>query len=97
MSLFEPKVSPRDALARSYQLMKNGGFWFLIKGLLVLMVLNILFSLLTGGPDGFEPNTTQSVAISLWSFIVNIISLAVSIVAQAAFVAFYFNRVKVSK
>lgn len=97
VSLFEPKVSPRDALARSYQLMKNGGFWFLIKGLLVLMALNILFSVLTGGPNDLDPNATQSVAISLWSFIVNIISLAVSIVAQAAFVAFYFNRAKVRK
>lgn len=94
VSLFEPKVSPRDALARSYQLMRNGGFWFLIKGLLVLMALNILFSVMTGGSNFVGPDTTQRAAFSLWYFIVNIISLAVSIVAQAAFVAFYLNRTK---
>lgn len=84
VALFEPEVPVVQTLKRSQELLKNGGQWFIFKGVLMILAIFIILGVLTGSSLR-ELETTDN-----WT--INVIFVIVSILVEGALVMLYFNR-----
>lgn len=85
VAMFEPKIPLKQTLKRSEELLKNGGQWFIFKGVLLLLAVLILLAIATKSSLN---QLEQSSDIA-----VNILFIALSILAEGALIMLYFNRI----
>lgn len=89
VAVFEPGLSMLQTFKRSSFLLKSGGFvnngqWFLLKGLLLLLAINIVLSLFTHA-SLTELQKTDNIFL-------NLVLAVISIVSQGVLAMLYFNR-----
>jgi hypothetical protein len=92
VAVFEPHLTLRQSLRRSSYLLSTGGFvnngqWFLLKGCLLLVGVNIILSLFTHASLRELQNTNN--------IFLNLAILIVTFVAQGVLAMLYFNRAAV--
>jgi hypothetical protein len=88
VAIFEPELSIRQILHRSYYLLKSGGQWFILKGVFCILVVTILLSLLTH-------NSVERLTLDNHDWYVNVSYVAVTVITQAVLTMLYLNRVAV--
>lgn len=84
ITIFEPHVPIEKTLSRSEELLKNGGQWFLFKGILLVFGALILTGVSTGN------SLDQLRSSDDW--LSNTIMILLSIVIEGVLVILYFNR-----
>ncbi|MGO3701976.1 MAG: hypothetical protein ACTJG2_02185 [Candidatus Saccharimonadales bacterium] len=84
VAVFEPKTPILSTLNRSKQLLANGGQWFIVKGVLLLLLVLIVVGVLTT-PDPYANSTLGNIVSFIFAIIIPIFSCG-------ALVAFYHHR-----
>lgn len=88
VALFEPNVGVVKTLGRSRHLLEKGGQWFIFKGFLLLMLVFIILSIVTGESSVSRLNSSQDLST-------NISTIIISLFVEGVLVMLYFNRAKV--
>ncbi len=84
VALFEPEVPVRQTLKRSEQLLKKGGQWFVIKGVLLILAIFIFLGFVTGSNLRQLENPNDN--------IISAIFIVLFILVEGAMVMLYLNR-----
>lgn len=84
VALFEPKVSIFNTLGRSAHLMVKGGQWFVVKGILLLLLILIIFSILTGQNPSTLNDSDNIITI--------IAGIILTVIINGVLVMLYRNR-----
>jgi hypothetical protein len=87
--LFEPSTNITEAMGRSKLLLQKGGQWFLIKGVLLIILIYAVISLITG--------MTRNEIESTDNAVVNLILILMNILAITCLTMLYLNRKQVRK
>ncbi|MCW1908693.1 MAG: hypothetical protein KIH63_005110 [Candidatus Saccharibacteria bacterium] len=85
VAFFEPELPIKRTLNRSYQLLKGGGQWFIIKGVFLLLALMIIISAMAGIENSDQLQDSDNP-------VVNITLAILSIIASGSMVMLYVNR-----
>lgn len=87
VALFEPELPLHSVFKRSSYLLRKGGQWFIVKGLLLLLAFAIVISLITGMNIQTVTTTTNTVLV--------VIIMLADVVINSVMVMLYQNRVQV--
>jgi hypothetical protein len=94
VATFEPRLSMRKTISRSWHLMKKGGLWFMTKAVLILLALELLLvpfmDFSTDSASSTELTASDGVALVL-----SILLIPVSLLCLSTLVVFYRNRAAV--
>lgn len=92
VALFEPDVRMRALPGRSFHLVKDGGQWFVFKGILLLFLAAIILSLITGQGAWQMQSGGGADDVLLLSLISLLANILLTVLMNAVLVMLYRNR-----